>query len=37
MGDRVNLHESEDLFRDAIQATAEHFKLQNFFFEKGIT
>ncbi|MDD2219596.1 MAG: nucleotidyl transferase AbiEii/AbiGii toxin family protein [Desulfoplanes sp.] len=30
----MNLHESEELFKDAIQATAEHFNLQNIFIEK---
>ena len=30
----MNLHESEELFRDAIQATTEHFNLQNIFIEK---
>ena len=35
MGHRVNLHESEELFKDAIQATAEHYLLQNIFIEKN--
>jgi len=34
MGHRVKLHEFEELFKDAIQATAEHYLLQNIFIEK---
>ncbi|WP_419780307.1 nucleotidyl transferase AbiEii/AbiGii toxin family protein [Maridesulfovibrio sp.] len=30
----MKLHESEELFEDAIQATAEHLRLQNIFIEK---
>ncbi|WP_031480463.1 nucleotidyl transferase AbiEii/AbiGii toxin family protein [Maridesulfovibrio frigidus] len=30
----MKLHESEELFKDAIQATAEHLRLQNIFIEK---
>ncbi|MGX9366503.1 nucleotidyl transferase AbiEii/AbiGii toxin family protein [Desulfoplanes sp. PS50] len=30
----MKLHESKELFKDAIQATADHFNLQNIFIEK---
>ncbi len=30
----MKLHESKEFFEDAIQATAEHLRLQNIFIEK---
>jgi predicted nucleotidyltransferase component of viral defense system len=30
----MKLHESKELIKDAIQATADHFNLQNIFIEK---